>query len=103
MPEFLFNDPHIEVTPDGDVLPDPGLVMPMNPYRAKGELISDHPQFTEEGLSVAGIVGQQSAKDAVMAQVDSNRGKKFSILGIPAPPETGSWGEAARAVAKDRF
>ena len=38
----LFDNPHVVETPDGEILPDPGVVAPMNPHKAKGELINGH-------------------------------------------------------------
>ena len=56
MSDFLFDNPNIVVSPEGDVLPDPGNVEPMNPYKAKGELENMHQHFVPDSqVALGGI------------------------------------------------
>lgn len=41
--EYLFDNPNVEISPEGDVIPSHGDVKPVNPYKAAAELRHEHP------------------------------------------------------------
>lgn len=87
MSEYLFDDPHIEVTVDGDVIPPAGESAPLPAGWAERDLRNDH-EWTNGPVDPRGQIRMQLARLA--------NNTKFSIRDIPPPPEDGSWGRASR-------
>lgn len=87
----MFDDPHVIVNGDGDVLPAPGEVVSMNPHRARGELAQTH-DFGNIGKTI------------VDATKNTGDAKPFSIKDMPEDmprlEENGSWRRAAARVRR---